>query len=476
MIGGGGAGGNVTSTSGGGGGGAGSCIIALNQTFNAGFYTVKVGKGQSFNSASTKGDNSEIYFNGNILYRANGGGKGDGSAGGCGGGNSVAGGTGGAALNTNIIAGNFVDANTITTTYANLGFKGGDKAATTNFPYVGTGGGGIGRSGDFPDRSTNDVGGDGKYQIRINGTLYNLKDHFANGGVFGDDSYGSIGGGGGAGVKYTSSSGSRIEYFGLAGWGGGKGGNDFSSIGTTYNNASNGKDNTGGGGGGAGADQNYTGTPGNGGHGIVIIRFKRLNNYRYTSSIELINGQSSDANCDWKISNYDGDFKIISSDSSNTDKLVIDSLYGNITAKGYVKGAYVAFHAVASHASAFTGTSSIIKGDATYGWNTILISNSAWNPTSGYFTSPVAGIYIVNVSAWSGGYTTCGYTIRRDATTAIDGVAFGGTASGALNAGLSTQVLINCGVGSTISVWTNNFGCYTIGQYSTISIYLVIAT
>jgi hypothetical protein len=318
MIGGGGAGGNVTSTSGGGGGGAGSCIIAFNQTFNAGFYTVKVGKGQIFNSVSTKGDNSEIYKNTNeILYRANGGGKGDGSAGGCGGGISVTGGTGGAALNTNIIAGNSVNANIRTTTYANLGFKGGDKAATTNYPEVGTGGGGTSSSGDFVGRSLNDIGGGGIFQIRINQTLYNLKEHFANGEVFGDDSYGNIGGGGGAGVKYTQFYGARLEGVGFAAWGGGNGGNDYDNSGGAYNNGENGKDNTGGGGGGAGADHTTNGTPGNGGHGIVIIRYRQpiLNSL----SIEFKNFTTN-----YTIRNTDENFKITSTVTEQTnDRLVI---------------------------------------------------------------------------------------------------------------------------------------------------------
>jgi hypothetical protein len=143
---------------------------------------------------------------------------------------------------------------------------------------------------------------------------------------------------------------------------------------------------------------------------------------------------------------------------------------------GFVKSSYVAFHAVASHIEGFTGPSAIITGNATYGWNNILIDNAGWNASTGFFTAPIAGIYKVSVSAWTGGWTGCGYSIRRDATSSTSGVLFGGTASVALNTGLTTQVLINCGVGSTISVWTNNFGVYTIGQYSTISIYLLMPT
>ena len=156
--------------------------------------------------------------------------------------------------------------------------------------------------------------------------------------------------------------------------------------------------------------------------------------------------------------------------------MVVPPISGGITATGYVKGSYVAFHAIASHIAAFTGVNAIITGDATYGWNTILISNSAWNAGTGYFTAPVAGIYSVSVSLWTGGYTNCGFVIRKNATSALTGTLYGGTANTSLDTGLFTQVSIDCAVSSTISVWSNNVGIYTIGQYSSISIHLVMAT
>ena len=324
LIGGGGAGGFANSTTGGDGGGAGSCIIALNQTLNAGTYTVKVGRGQSFDSVSTKGDDSEIYLNdtnnniSTILYRATGGGKGGGFSGGCGGGNSS--GDGGVAVNTNIIAGINVNANTITTTYANLGFNGGTNV-TTNF--YGTGGGGIGAS---PLNALGN-GGNGLNTISIDGTLKNFKDIFANGGAFGLNN-GYIGGGGGGGDTSGAMNGEAASYGGTGG-----GGN-----GATYErgwgiiNGSDGADKTGGGGGGAGKN----GTPGSGGHGYVIIIFKLLNpRFSYTSTIELINGQSYDANNRWKIGNYNGDFKIISSKNGTSNERMVLTSNGDFNINGF---------------------------------------------------------------------------------------------------------------------------------------------
>jgi hypothetical protein len=62
---------------------------------------------------------------------------------------------------------------------------------------------------------------------------------------------------------------------------------------------------------------------GSGGSGIVIIRY--IGGPASSSAIELIRGSISDNNTDYKIGNYGGDLKIISSTSStNTDALVIN--------------------------------------------------------------------------------------------------------------------------------------------------------
>jgi len=312
MIGGGGAGGYDR----GGGGGAGGCIIAINQMLNVGTYTIKVGNGQQpINGTSYgTGKDSEIFLSSTILYRAKGGGIGgsagsnDATSGGCGGGAASGPGyfNGGSATNTNIINGNIVNANITTQTYANLGFKGGDQLTDWQNVYDrldGAGGGGIGSVGGNHGVNAIDgsPGGNGIYQVVINNTTYNLRSYFTNNGTFGvqDGTTGNyyIGGGGGGGDNQTGVKGNG----GLGG--GGSGGENNST------NVQPGAANTGSGGGGAAGRTSesvpYTG--GAGGSGIVIIRYRKVN-YNY------------------KVGNYGGDFKIISStQSADTDYIRITS-------------------------------------------------------------------------------------------------------------------------------------------------------
>jgi hypothetical protein len=99
---------------------------------------------------------------------------------------------------------------------------------------------------------------------------------------------------------------------------------------TYYRVPTSGLTGTGSGGGGTGyTDATGTaGTAGSGGSGTVIIR--SYTSTPSTSSIELINGTEGDNITDFKIGNYVGNFKIISSASgSNQDAFVINS-YGNV--------------------------------------------------------------------------------------------------------------------------------------------------
>jgi hypothetical protein len=60
----------------------------------------------------------------------------------------------------------------------------------------------------------------------------------------------------------------------------------------------------------------------NGGSGVVIIRYRRLSSS--SSSIELLRGTNIDVNHDWKLGNYNGDFKIKKSvNNVETDVLII---------------------------------------------------------------------------------------------------------------------------------------------------------
>ena len=274
MVGGGGAGGFDR----GAGGGAGACIIALNQTLNAGNNTIRVGNGGIINNTYNpggSGKNSEIYNNANtLLYKATGGGGGGsagcaGASGGSGGGSgSTRIGIGGTA-STNIVAGNTVNANTYTSTYAVLGNRGGDSSVNI---VQACGGGGIGTTGGDQTNSaatSGATGGNGIYNITINSITYNLRTHFTNNGTFGvqDGSTGNyyIGGGGGGGNTTIGSLG------GAGGIGGGGSGGNVNT-----NTSQNGFDGTGGGGGGGAGRTGfeYNEFPGaRGGSGIVILRF-----------------------------------------------------------------------------------------------------------------------------------------------------------------------------------------------------------
>jgi hypothetical protein len=274
MVGGGGSGGFDR----GAGGGAGACIIALNQTLNAGNNTIRVGNGGIINNTYNpggSGKNSEIYNNANtLLYRATGGGgggsaSGTGASGGSGGGSgSTRIGIGGTA-STNIVAGNTINANTYTSTYAVIGNRGGDSSVNI---VQACGGGGIGTTGGDQTNSaatSGAAGGNGIYNITINSITYNLRTHFTNNGTFGvqDGSTGNyyIGGGGGGG---NTTIGSLGGAGGLGG--GGSGGNVNTST------SQNGFDGTGGGGGGGAGRTGfeYNEFPGaRGGSGIVILRF-----------------------------------------------------------------------------------------------------------------------------------------------------------------------------------------------------------
>jgi len=95
-------------------------------------------------------------------------------------------------------------------------------------------------------------------------------------------------------------------------------------------------------GGGGGSNNNggvsNTGSGGagylNGGSGIIIIRYRTINTILTpisgNPSIELIRGTIGDSNTDYKLGNYNGDFKVISSTSNiDTDCFAITSS-GNI--------------------------------------------------------------------------------------------------------------------------------------------------
>ena len=298
-----------------GGSGAGACIVAINQTFPDGACTVVVGASVG-GSTQVNGQDSSISVAGTTRYLAKGGGfvsataNTKGGDGGCGGGasswNSGGAASGGQAVSTNIVNAIPNIGPTITSTYAVLGNVGGGNGGVTG---AAGGGGGIEpnvSSGAGSSGASGGKGGDGAYQVTLSGasTPINFRTYFANNGTFGVQN-GTTGnyyiGGGGGGLGTGGSQGNG----GLGGGGG-------------VNNA--GVVNTGAGGATGGAS----------GSGIVIIRYRVNQTALGNSSIELIRGISSDTNADYKIGNYNGDFKIMSSISNtDTERIIINST-GNV--------------------------------------------------------------------------------------------------------------------------------------------------
>ena len=271
VIGGGGAGGNSI----GGGGGAGAVVHIPSATLSAGSYTIRVGNGGlgTPSGASANGVLSSLSGSFGTITAEGGGGttgghsEGDGNIGGSGGGaagpQSVL--NYGGAAGTSSSLGGF--------TGFIYGNRGGNNTTTrTANPTNASGGGGAGSAA--ADTNPNlTAGGNGGAGILITITGNNVY-------------YG--GGGGGAGHVSTGGSG---------GIGGGGDGVREDRVGYP------GAPNTGGGGGGGGW-AGYSG--GSGGSGVVIIKYLR--------SANLTNN--------YKIGNYNGDFKIISSVSTAVSSTV----------------------------------------------------------------------------------------------------------------------------------------------------------
>jgi len=311
MVGGGGAGGIQL----GAGGGSGAVLYGSNINIESGVYNIKVGNGAipgEVRGKSTEGFGAIILGGGcagNAIWgtstTANSGGSGSGKkvVHGVGDGGGVGISTKGSILNNaTLYNGNIGDVSHI--------LSGGSGT-------ISGGGGGVG--GVSTDAGN---GGDG-ILINITGVDYYWGGG-GGGGVSGTNSMPTNGGigGGGAGVKYDN----NVEY-------GEVGGSSYS-----IPILMNGGQHTGGGGGGSG----YTGTvAGNGGSGIIIIKITKYL-LLPSSSIELTRGVANDDNTDYKIGNYNGDFKIISSTSGvNIDTLVINqssniAVGGSVSAKSFL--------------------------------------------------------------------------------------------------------------------------------------------
>jgi hypothetical protein len=264
IVGGGGAGGNSL----GGGGGAGGIVYTINQTLQAGNYTIGVGKGgtgltstdQGTVGVNQDGKDSFIQLNGTDVSLSLGGvsqslrGKGGG-----GGGvyydpafvNGRNGGSGGGCSETNnngfVIntAGSATQGNTLWNGASYVaGGKAGRQNTTTTNDYNAGGGGGAGNNGSsYKD-------GNAGVQINITGT---------------SQFYAAGGGGGQYEVQYSLSEG--IGGSGIGGTGRIRGASSY------LREATGGTNGTGSGGGGGAFVQDPDLPAGNGGSGIVIIRY-----------------------------------------------------------------------------------------------------------------------------------------------------------------------------------------------------------
>jgi hypothetical protein len=315
VVGGGGGGGKF-----GGGAGGGAILFATNITLTSG--SLRVGNGglgavQGSYVNGVNGVDSSITIN-SIQYIAKGGGGGGTRLSNANGQNGSAGGSGGGGSHSNDAASQGLGGASNKNTYANFqsfgnsGGKGRPGTVGGDPNHASGGGGGAGSAGsDFSLTTGGGNGGAGIDYSSYFGSSVGHNGWFAGGG--GGNTYQ------GAGVGGYGNGGNGL--FGGGGIGGFDGGTEYSG--------GDGLPNTGGGGGGAkwdgGTNEDLNG--GNGGSGVVIIRYLTPSS---SSTIELIRGTTTDANHDWKLGNYSGEFKAISSVSGvDTDRLVISST-GNV--------------------------------------------------------------------------------------------------------------------------------------------------
>ena len=230
----------------GGGGGAGGLLHGYTRaSLSTGSYTVVVGAGGAKNTgtnssphvAASNGQNSSVFG----LTSIGGGGGGQYNVQ-----NAGSGGSGGGSANWS------------TSRAGGSGTSGQGYAGSNGSTYQNTGGGGGGSGGSPNSENNRNNGGIGKYYGYSFGRSLGDDGWFAGGGAAG--TYGPVCGA----TTYTRYTGANI---------GGQGGGAIGGYGCHGNavHAANGQANTGGGGGGQPA---YNFLAGNGGSGVVIIKYK----------------------------------------------------------------------------------------------------------------------------------------------------------------------------------------------------------
>ena len=249
----------------GGGGGSGEVTILENQNLSPGTYQLAVGAGGAGGTSGNGTTGSDSFFDNTVSK-----GGGYGAVSGNNGGN---GGSGGGAGNGNNAGG---------TAIPNQGFGNNGASAPSNTGQTGSaaGGGGAGREGRSPITSSGTYtefghGGLGLNLSNMFGTLYGVGGWFAGGGGGGNEGYQDSSQGGNDTVQDKRDPESDIGAMGRAGAGNG-GRVDINTESGRYNNlpGDNAVPNTGSGGGGGNFDPNYnTGFGGNGGSGIILIRY-----------------------------------------------------------------------------------------------------------------------------------------------------------------------------------------------------------
>ena len=279
----------------GGGGGGGEVLFTTNLNIPAQQITINVGDGgatnRSYSVASYNGYDSSITING-ITYTSLGGGGGgsynNSTSAGTAGTNGGSGGGGSASRTTTGGSGGTSIKNTYSgwVAYGNTGGSGSFSNGGFDNHYGG-GGGGAGAIGNAGVYATNTAGNGG---IGVNMSEYFGSNVGASGWF----------GGGGGGLSYQQN-----YAAGIGGTGGGGAGRKSVD---GYGNAISGTPGTGGGGGGS-VDGSAKG-----GSGIVIIRYK----------------STKTGNQTYKVGNFNGEFKVISSVSN------VDTDYIKITTAGAI--------------------------------------------------------------------------------------------------------------------------------------------
>jgi hypothetical protein len=310
IVGGGGGGGTF-----GAGGGAGGILFATNYTIPNGTHTITIGTGgagapNTSQINGTNGNNSSFAISGGTTFIAVGGGGG-GSR------NDTIAGYPGRPGNNGGSGGGGGTSDTVNPTPPNAG---GSSTQNSYFGWISYGNsGGSGINGDAGNNGYGSGGGGGAGGVGLNG----INNKGGNGGVGIDMSayFGTVVGhngwfgGGGGGASFSGRAG-YVNGFGNGGNGlFGGGGNAF---------AGNALANTGGGGGGGNLLNQAQGYGGNGGSGVVIIRFLKS-----TTKKELFNYITNDNTSYFKSFQYDTASTANNGYYLTTDRYILSGYYGD---------------------------------------------------------------------------------------------------------------------------------------------------